>query len=50
MCSEKTVYLVTYNSISMVIVYGLNTDVTVSEGWEDGLPIGGEEAVSVTEY
>ena len=50
-CAVKKQYiLLPTNSISMGIVYGLNAAITVSEGWEDGLPINGEEAVSVTEY
>lgn len=47
---KKQYILLPTNSISMGIVYGLNAAITVSEGWEDGLPINGEEAVSVTEY
>lgn len=50
MCSENTVTLLSTYSIFMVIVYGLNAVLTVSEEWGDELPICGGEAVSVIKY
>lgn len=47
MCSEKTVIMLSMNSIFVVMVYGPNAALTVSGEWEDGLPTCGEEAVSV---
>lgn len=50
MCSEKTVIMVSMNSIFMAIIYRLNVVLTILGEWEDGLSICGGGAVSVIEY